>query len=91
MRNIQNRHNSVNQELSVNVDEFKNHIQAQHTLSWAVEILQKPKLRASCLFKRYYNCEKYVMCNFPKSQRLLCAQIRYGILPNRLQLDDTEV
>ena len=52
---------------------------------WVEEMNHKPKLRTFCLIKGEFVCERYVMYNLPKSKRSLCAQVRSGILPLRIE------
>lgn len=65
-------------------------------VNWKVAIRDKPKLRFYTMFKEILKTEMYVKLNLSAHERSLLAQIRFGILPikvetgrfNNIQLDD---
>lgn len=48
---------------------------------WVEEINHNQTKGSQFGFKGELVCERYIMYNLPKNKRLLCAQVRSGILP----------
>ena len=56
----------------------------QKTL-WEKEVTSQNKLRFYRIFKSDLNVEQFVRINLPMSHRSLLSQLRYGILPLRIE------
>ena len=52
---------------------------------WRLSVDAKPKLRTYKLFKQNYFTEHYVLNHLSKYERSLISQLRFGILPLRLE------
>ncbi len=58
---------------------------------WVDSLPLKPKLRTYILYKKSFITEYYVKYCLNGRKRLLTAQIRIGILPLQLKLEDLEM
>ena len=56
-----------------------------HNADWQRLLKTKPKLRTFVQIKNHYACEKYVMINLERNQRSVLAQLRFSILPLKLE------
>ena len=53
--------------------------------NWRYEVQNKPKLRTYIQFKSEIDTEEYVSSFLPKGCRSVCAKLRCGILPLRIE------
>ena len=63
----------------------KSNINKLYQINWLNDVNMKPKLRTYKLFKEKAEIEPYIACNLPRYQRSLLAQLRFGILPLRIE------
>ena len=67
------------------LESVEHHLLHKQATEWKREVEAQPKLRFYKLFKKDFNVEPYVQINLPISHRSLLSQLRYGILPLRIE------
>ena len=52
---------------------------------WHIDVKCKPKLRTYVNFKKSFGTETYLLMNLERDERSHLAQLRFGILPLRIE------
>ena len=60
-------------------------LESKQKRKWEKEVASQNKLRFYRIFKSDFNVEQFIKINLPISHRSLLAQLRYGILPLRIE------
>ena len=60
-------------------------LESKQVSSWETDVEKQRKLRFYRLFKTDFKVEPFVTINLPTSHRSLLAQLRYGVLPLKLE------
>ena len=71
--------------MGVNLTLVKEKLLDTQMHQWETNIVQVPKLRTYCTFKRIFSVEPYVYKVFNRAHRLILAPFRNGILPLKIE------
>ena len=71
--------------MGVNLTLVKEKLLDTQMHQWETNIVQVPKLRTYCTFKRIFSVEPYVYKVFNRAHRLILAPIRNSILPLKIE------
>ena len=71
--------------MGVNLTLVKEKLLDTQMHQWETNIVQVPKLRTYCTFKRIFSVEPYVYKVFSRAHRSILAQFRNGILPLKIE------
>ena len=80
-----NLNNHWDNNASISLEVAKSKVIARCERDWKHHCLTKPKLRTYRSFKTDMKVATYLKCNLPKFQRSLISQLRFGILPIRIE------
>ncbi len=69
----------------VSIDDAKGSLMNKLEIDWRTSVRKKPKLELYDALKCNYGVEKYLLLNNDKYEKSLLSQLRYGILPLRLE------
>ena len=87
-KQIMNKLGSIdafNTQSSVNISDAKVLINNFYARKWSDDLQGVPKLRTYRMFKTEPKCEEYLTLNLKKYERSMLCQLRFGILPLRLE------
>ncbi len=70
---------------NVDVDYAKNYLMTGVESEWKSSVVSKKKLELYNSIKSEYCVEKYLLLNMDKYEKSLLSQLRYGILPLRIE------
>ncbi len=68
-----------------NLENLRRKIKENYALVWKQNVTNYPKLRTYLDFKETLEKEKYLTFDFSRRERSLLAQLRFGILPIRIE------
>ncbi len=77
--------NSFNSNTYISMDVAKVKVLEKHESDWKHHCLTKDKLRTFRTFKKDVSTASHLNSNLPKYQRSLISQLRWGILPIRIE------
>ena len=82
-----NMEDTFRSKSKINVETFRRKITEMHSVSvnWSDSVQNVSKLRTYRTFKTTFSQEKYLTINLSKVERSHLAQLRFGILPLRIE------
>ncbi len=69
----------------VNIEKAKSSLMDSLEIEWRNAVQKKPKLELYNVLKCDYGVEKYLLLNLDKYEKALLSQLRYGIIPLRIE------
>ena len=80
-----NMEDSFRSKSKINLETFRRKITEMHSVNWSDSVQTVSKLRTYRTFKTTFSQEKYLTINLSKVERSHLAQLRFGILPLRIE------
>ena len=69
----------------IDLSEFKKSLLTNLSNEWLESSRKMSKLDVYCSIKTEFGVEKYLELNIPKYEKSLLSQLRYGVLPLRIE------